>query len=101
MSATISCRPFSACSTSSLVTYCPDLVFLGLSTILSLSKSTSPTCFGDEMLNSVPASSYILRSMSCIRAVSMADVSASAPVSILTPCSSIAASTGISGISIS
>ena len=44
-------------STSSEVTYCPVLVFFAFSTILNLSNSTSPTCFGEAILNVSPASS--------------------------------------------
>ena len=44
-------------STSSEVTYWPVLVFFAFSTIFSLSKSISPTCFGDAILNGSPASS--------------------------------------------
>lgn len=101
MSATISCLPRSVCSTSSLVTYWPVLVFLGLSVIFISSKSTSPTCFGDDTLNSRPARLCMRSSRSFIRLVRMFDVSASDSVSILTPPSSIEASTGISGISMS
>lgn len=98
---TISCFPLSCCSTSSDVTYCPVFVFLGFSTIFSLPNKISPTCLGDAMLNSSPASSYMRFSMSLSLLVRISDVSASAAVSILTPFSSISASTCTSGISIS
>ena len=72
-----------------------------MSVIFISSKSTSPTCFGDDTLNSRPARLCMRSSRSFIRLVRMFDVSASDSVSILTPPSSIEASTGISGISMS
>ena len=87
------------CSTSSDVTYCPVLVFFGFSTIFISPNSTSPTCFGEAMLNSCPASPYMFCSIWCIRSVSTFDVSARASVSRRTPVISISASTGTSGIS--
>ena len=41
-------------STSSLVEYCPDLVFFGFSSIFNLSKRITPSCLGEEILNSSP-----------------------------------------------
>ena len=101
MSATTGLLCESCCSTSSEVTYCPVLVFLGLSTIFILPNSISPTCLGEAMLNSSPASLYMRCSMSCMRAVSVADTSASVLVSMRTPVVSMSASTGTRGISIS
>ena len=49
----------SSFKTSSDVEYCPVLVFFGLLVIFILSNKTSPSCFGDEILNSSPANSYI------------------------------------------
>ena len=88
------------CSTSSLVTYCPVFVFLGLSIICNLPKRISPTCFGLEILNSSPASLYISCSYCFIRSVNIFDVSCSASVSKHTPFSSISANTRTKGISI-
>ena len=99
IASTILCFPFSDWSTSSLVTYCPVFVFFAFSTICSLSKSTSPTCLGDAMLNGAPASSYISFSTSSILFVSTSEVSASDCVSIVTPFISISANTGMRGIS--
>ena len=101
MSSTMGFLWRSCCSTSSDVTYCPVFVFLGLSTIFILPKRISPTCFGDAMLNSSPAASYICVSSWRMREVSMDDVSASESVSMRMPLSSISASTGMRGISIS
>ena len=101
MSSTISLLCFSCCSTSSLVTYCPVLVFLGLSMIFILPNKISPTCFGEAMLKGSPASSYIRLSSSSILLVKIFDVSCSDAVSRQTPFISISANTRTRGISMS
>ena len=90
----------SDCSTSSLVTYCPVLVFFGFSIICILPKSMSPTCFGEAILNFSPANSYIWLSNFCMRSLKVLAVSAKASVSRQTPFISISARTGTNGISI-
>ena len=96
---TTGCLASRLCRTSSLVTYCPVLVFLGLSMICSLPKRMSPTCFGLPMLNVSPASLYISCSYCFMRSVNILDVSCRASVSRQTPFSSMSASTRTSGIS--
>ena len=96
---TIGCFDSILCSTSSLVTYCPVLVFLGLSIICILPKRMLPTCFGLDMLNSSPASLKISTSYCLIRSVNIFDVSFNASVSMRTPVSSMSASTRTRGIS--
>ena len=51
---TTSCFLASFESVSSDVEYCPVLVFFGFDSRTSLSNKTSPSCFGDAMLNSTP-----------------------------------------------
>ena len=51
---TTSCFLASFESVSSDVEYCPVLVFFGFDSRISLSNKTSPSCFGDAMLNSTP-----------------------------------------------
>ena len=86
-------------STSSAVEYWPVLVFLGLSTNLSLSNKISPNCLGDAKLNSSPASSKI---WACKRALSSSRVTAKPfkkVTSKLIPSCSIAERTGSRGSS--
>ena len=101
MSSTMPAFPRSCWSTSSEVTYWPDFVFLGLSTSCILPNNTSPTCFGEEILNSSPASSNACFSYCSMRSVNCFWVSFSELVSSLTPLISMSANTFTSGISMS
>ena len=86
-------------STSSAVEYWPVLVFLGLSTNLSLSNKMCPNCLGEAKLNSSPAASKI---WACKRTLSSSRVTAKfvkKGTSKLIPSCSIAESTGSNGSS--
>src|SRR5208337_946729 len=96
-----SCSPASPSSTSTAVEVVLPLPYLNGFGKLSLLNSTSLSCLGELILNSTPALSQISRALALTSRSSRCDISASTSQSSLTPASSMRASTGTSGRSIS
>ncbi len=88
-------------NTSSPVAYWPVLVFFALSASFNLSNKTSPNCFGEPMLNVVPANSKISCCTFSDSLLNSFDMLSSVDTSRVTPSFSISANTSNKGISIS
>ena len=84
---------------SSLVEYCPLFVFFGFEIIFKSSNKTSPNCFGEARLNSLPQNSKILFSLSFKEIKNLFSISFNRFSLRLTPSSSILVKTNPNGIS--
>ena len=99
MSSTIWCLWRIFCSTSSPVAYWPVLVFFCPASIFITSNNTSPSCFGEPILNFTPACLYTFSSACSISTPNTFEYSLRKGTSNPTPSYSISISTGTSGFS--
>ena len=99
ISGTAGCASAIFSSISALVEY-PVLVFLPLGSP-SFSNSMTPSCLGEFILNSSPASTYISDVSFSMRSLRLSPIALSTSLSTLTPQLSIEARTSTSGSSAS